>query len=425
MIDESPRKAIATNTVAQLVGKAIATGSSLLTTILIANTMGPAYYGEFTKSFVTATLFFVSIDFGINAVIVRRMDKEGHPVGEEFRNALGTRLVLASASLIALAAFLVLLPLGTDRGYSLEVKVATLIFGLTFFEQATVTTINSIFQKRLEYQKAALATAVGSLVILVGVALAVAHRANLAAVAAAYVAGSVGMMLVATLLVKRVIGRVTPTFQFLRMRQLLWEAFPIGATLILNLTTTRLGTIILALLRTSEEVGYYGLAFRVFDVVLVFPTFLMNATYPILLKRVKRGPHAVKSLFWKMAALLFVSSLAGSALLLMTSPFLSVVREEFRAAQPILSILSLSLPFFFLTSLTQWTLVVFKRETILIPSYGAALGLNLILNLFLIPRYGSSGAAVTTGISEAVVLLVTGASVLQSFRSQKRRQTQG
>ena len=416
----SAKRTIATNTIVQLIGKAVNTTSSLLVTLLIARSLGADFYGEFTKAFVTATLFFIGIDFGLNAIVVRRIVKDQANEQEEFRNTLGLRLLFAVASLALLAVFLLLVPTADDQGYSARVKFATLIFGLTFFEHASFTTANSIFQRRLQYAKSVLASVVGSLVVLGAVAVAVAAKADIRIVALSHVAGSLTMMAIALVFVKDMIGKVSPTFVWRKMMGLFKEALPLGFTLLLSVLTTRIGIIVLSLLKSNAEVGFYGLAYRAFDVALVFPTFFMNATYPIMVEQASQGRDKLKKIVKQSAAVLLVVSLLSTAALYSISPLLAFIREEFGQAQTPLKILSLSLPLFFLTSLLQWTIVTLKKEKVLIPVYAAATGLNLTANLLLIPRYGMLAAAATTVITEAAILFLLAFPVLQSFRRINR-----
>lgn len=419
----SARRTIAANTTAQLVGKIITTGSSLIATILMARIIGPAFYGDFTKAFVTSTMFFVGIDFGINAIVVRRIANRRDREQPEFRNALGARLLLVLAAMMLLGAFLVVIPTTPDQGYSRAVKVATIIFSLTFIEHAIFKTANIIFQARLEYSKSAQASAVGSLVIVVGVLLVIVRKESVAAVALAYVAGSTVMSIMALRFIKKRIAVVLPLFDRGRLSALLKEASPIGATLILNLATIRMSTILLALLRPTSEVGYYGLATRVFDVILVFPTFFMNATYPIMVERWQQGPRQLLEIVKKAAKVLIATSLLSTVVLVVTSPWLALIREEFVKTRAPLLLLSFSLPLFFTSSLMQWTIVTMRRERALIAVYAVALAASIGLNIVTIPRYGMLATAATTGITEAFVLILTTIVVLQSFRKRREEAT--
>ena len=414
----SAKRSIITNTTAQLLGKAINTGSSLLVTILIARNFGAQYYGDFTKAFITATLFFIGIDFGLNAITVRRM-QDSQDEQREFRNAFGVRVVLAALFFILLSLFVLIIPTVSENGYSTKVKMATLIFGLTFFEQASFTTANAIFQRRLKYSKSAIASSLGSLVILAAVMVVIALNGDVRAVALAHLVGSITMMSVALSFARAEIGSISPRFNFGKMKGLFSEAFPVGGALLINMLMIRIGTILLAFLRSSSEVGFYGLAFRAFDVVLVFPTFVMNSAYPIMVERARHGTEQLARIVKKVALLLFLTSLVALVVLFFASPLLELIRAEFIESQIPLKILRLWIPIFFLSSLMQWTLVSLKKEKLLIPIYLLALVINLIANLVMIPRFGMLAAALNTGISEFIVLFFTSVVVLQSFRDTR------
>jgi len=200
-------------------------------------------------------------------------------------------VVLAALFFILLSVFILIIPTVSENGYSTKVKLATLIFGLTFFEQASFTTANAIFQRRLKYSKSAIASSLGSLVILAAVMVVIAVNGDVRAVALAHLLGSIIMMSVALVFARAEVGSISPRFNLGNMRRLISEAFPVGVTLLLNMLMIRIGTILLAFFRSSSEVGFYGLAFRAFDVALVFPTFVMNSAYPIMVERVRHGPE--------------------------------------------------------------------------------------------------------------------------------------
>ncbi|MDO8270088.1 MAG: polysaccharide biosynthesis C-terminal domain-containing protein, partial [Candidatus Levybacteria bacterium] len=91
---------------------------------------------------------------------------------------------------------------------------------------------------------------------------------------------------------------------------------------------------------------------------------------------------------------------------LVFSPLIQLFKKEFIYSVGPLQILSLSLPFFFLTSLLQWHFIIRGKIKFLLPLYGGALLLNLTLNFIFIPQYSYYAAAVTTGICEALVFVI-------------------
>jgi O-antigen/teichoic acid export membrane protein len=83
-----------------------------------------------------------------------------------------------------------------------------------------------------------------------------------------------------------------------------------------------------------------------------------------------------------------------------------VAGEGFEDAATPLRILTPALVFAFVSSVFSAVLIALNRQRALILASLGGLGLNLALNLWAIPRFGYTGAAVTTVVSEAVGLCV-------------------
>lgn len=402
----SSRRLIAQNTLAQLVGKAINTLSSLLIAVLVGRFLGETFYGDFTKVFATTTLLFMVLDFGFNAIVVKKITHHPHLATPQFQNLFGLRLILSLILYVGLLAFLFLLPTPQNQGYTLTVKISIAIFALQYFAQASYLTTNAIFQSQFDYTRSVIASSLGSLIQLLLVAILVQNTSSLTLIILAHLLGTAVIAVVSLTLVRRYIKSIIPTFNVGEIKTLLIHTAPIGLALVLNLFATHTDTIIIALFRPTEEVGFYGLARRIFDVTLVFPTFFMNATYPILLQKQLHNSLDLKKVFTQTLQVLSALSLLATAALFFLSPLITLIRPEFSPAITTLKILSFSLPIFFLTSLFMWTMVAVGKERQLARIYGLALLVNLSTNLIAIPRFGFNAAAVTTLATEMVVLLL-------------------
>src|SRR3972149_2303870 len=64
-------KKVLFNTGAQIIGKGITASITLLVTLIIGRTLGPAGYGDFTKIFVFVGFFYTLADFGLNQIYIK------------------------------------------------------------------------------------------------------------------------------------------------------------------------------------------------------------------------------------------------------------------------------------------------------------------------------------------------------------------
>jgi O-antigen/teichoic acid export membrane protein len=200
------------------------------------------------------------------------------------------------------------------------------------------------------------------------------------------------------------------------MKGLFWVSAPLGITLLFNLVYFRVDSIILTLTRTTAEVGVYGLAYKIFELPLVIPTFFMNALYPVMLEHTVHGTRYTESeyisVLKKSAGLLFAGSLIVIGALWIGAPIISFIRTDFVGGTQVLRVLALGLPFFFLSSLTMWTLIAKKKQTLLAVIYFISMIVNVLLNMIFIPRFGYMAAAWITVGSEGFVLAMSGYSAV-------------
>lgn len=384
------RRVIAWNTVSQVFGKIIGAGTAFVVSFFVARNFGAVGYGEFTKITTYVAFFFLVADFGLNAVYLQQKTP--------FRTLLSLR-ILGGIFLIFLSlAILAFLPQGESQGYTRFVRLGIILFSPAIFFQGLITTANAIFQKELRYDFTTVTISVGSLVTLVAFFV----FQNVFGSILALTIGSVATSITGLFFVKRFVDSYEIRFRVVELMKLFVPAIPLGLTLLFNLVYFHADSVILTISRSTAEVGIYGLAYKVFETILVLPTFFMNAVYPLMLKS-----ENFTRLFKKSFFVLLITSLVSVIAVWLLSPLLVFIKDDFEASIPALRVLSLGLPFFFLSSLIMWALIARKKQNALAIIYGSFMLGNILLNVRFIPIFGFMAAAWITVISEFIVLAVS------------------
>ena len=396
------------NAGAQILGKGFTAGTTLVVTLLVGRSLGPAGFGDFTKIFVFVGYFYTFADFGLNSIYIAQ---------STLKNETGLFKVLVSLRLVMALVFVALallvgffLPYNAveNTGFSPLVKIGIAVASLTILTQALYTSANSLFQKKLRYDLSTVAATSGVIAILLTVFLASAKGASVIRFAQAYVFGGIVTVFVAYLIIyKRWQILVFPKIDRVAFLNYLSKSWPVGLALILNLLYFRADVLILAWVRQPQEVGIYGLAYQFFEASLAVPIFFVNAIYPYLATVYKQniGKFYKNFKFWVLV--LLALSVIVSVFLILVSfliPFLYDMR--FVASQAPLVILASGIPFFFLSALLWHILIIYDRQKSLALVYGAGFIFNLTANLIFIPKFGYIAAAANTVISEAFILLL-------------------
>lgn len=393
---------IAYNTVAQMVGKAATTITTLLITVLITRRFGPSGYGDFTIMMAYSALFYIVSDFGLNAIVTRDLSADQTKTARYFKNLLAMRLVVSMFLFAVGALALFLFP------YSRFVKMGVIISLLTIFTQALHTTGNAIFQTRLRYDLSVLAAILGSLTILILAFFLVMSGRGLLPIVGGYAAGGVVMVVASLIFARRLIGTVGLSFELDLWRHLFLAALPLGIATVFTVVLQRADAIIISVLRSNEVVGYYGASYKIFEFALVFPTFFINSVYPIMVRHFKDGQERLLRTVKLSGLFLFGVSILGLVSGYFLSPLMVkiVAGPEFGESVLALRLLLIGLPFFYLSALFLWLLITLGKQKQIPIVYGVGALSNVVLNLIFIPRYSLYAAAVTTWVSEALILVL-------------------
>ncbi len=403
----SNKKIIALNTASQFIGKGVSGIITFVISIILAKALGVDGYGNFTKITTYVAFFYLFCDFGLNVAYLQLSAEHASP---GLRHSLFTLRTLMGLILMFLTmSLLIVLPGSMTQGYSLVVKMGIILFIPSILCQSLITTTNVFFQERLKYELATYALIAGSLLTLLLVyisSLFFSSTQFLFAFVTANLLGIATTAFVALVLVKKTIGTVKLLWKTTEMRQLFFTALPLGITLIFNVIYFHADSFILTITRSTTEVGIYGLAYKFFEFTLVLPTFFMNAALPLLFQAYsQKNAHVFHARIAKSLWLLSFSSIVIASLGWIAAPLLQYIRPEFTQSTIPLKILLLGLPFFYVSNITMWILVIKKLRVQLLSIYGISMIANVILNVYFIPTYGYIAAAWITVISEFCIVI--------------------
>lgn len=246
------------------------------------------------------------------------------------------------------------------------------------------------------------AIAIGSFVNLFLVYLFVLNKAPLLYVLFAFLISGAFASFISVILARQ---KSLFAFNYKYTRKIIIAAFPLSVMLIFNLLYFRADTFLLSILKSTKDVGVYGLSYRFFEFLIALPLFLSNALYPFLLRDKKNS----RKFFIVIKQYLFIFTIAGILLVIpfwFISPLFTLIKNDFVLAILPFRILLFSLPLFFVTSLLQWALIALGKQKFLMKAYLFAAIINIVLNLIFIPKASYIASAIITGVSEFAVMSI-------------------
>lgn len=168
----------------------------------------------------------------------------------------------------------------------------------------------------------------------------------------------------------------------------------------------RIDTVMLGTMVGETEVGVYSLAYRFYEGSIFLASSVMIVLFPKISST--HGKKLVKIFIKGFFILLAASVFTFLGLYFLGEPVIKYFySSEYITSIKVLKILSFSVLIVFPAHLTTQLLIARDKNFIflLITLSGAVL--NIVLNLFLIPQLKSTGAAVSTVITEALILITS------------------
>ncbi len=400
---------IAYNTLIQLASKIIATLAGLIIIAIITRYLGQIGFGEYTAAITFLSFFAIIADLGLTLVTVQLISRPDTDQERTLGNLLGLRLVTASILLGAAPLISLFMP------YSAEAKEAIAIASLSFLFVAMNQILVGLFQKQLRMDKVAIAEIASRVLLLVGVGLVAHFDLGLIGVMVATVTSSF-LSLALHLVFARSFTRLSLRFEWTVWKDIFILSWPLALTIALNLIYLKTDTLLLSVIeRPSDigimnEVGIYGAAYKVIDIVVTFPFMFSGIVLPLLTRRWAAGEmqsfrDVVQKAFDVMV--IFCLPMIAGTILLADDMMVFVAGEEFALSGPVLKVLIFAAGMIFLGNIFAHALIAIEKQKKIIGAYFFVAVTSLAAYLFVIPRFSYFGAAYVTIYSESVIALAS------------------
>jgi len=377
--------------------------------IAVVRYLGAQELGRYAYVLAFAYPFGILAEFGLGTFAIREISRDSARELEVMALLQRALILLSCASVLAMMGLAVMVR------HDVTTIVGIAVAGLSSLLSAVTTPAVVVLTAREELHLVSLqrvaASALGAIATVV---VLLWGGATIALLAAATIVNGV-MLVFAHVLVGK--GPSLPAVRLPAVRAMVRQALPFGILMLGFALYYRVDMIMLNWLRELREVGVYAAAYRFLDAVILLAASIGGPFYPRLSSMVGRDTQGVRDLLegtWKPMLALGLPLLVGTVIL--ADPLmLALFGAEFGDAGAVLKILILgSLPLLWIYIPNQALLaadLVFPLARV----YGLSVLVNVIVNFFLIPRWGSVGAAVSTVICEWLNLALVVGMIRREF----------
>jgi O-antigen/teichoic acid export membrane protein len=312
--------------------------------------------------------------------------------------------------LIAVAVLTVALVVSLVLPFSDRAQTAIWLGSIGAFLTLLTLGVTPFFQARLQMHIPVAATLVGRALTLLLILLAFATGRGFNAVVLAYVVGAgVSFTIVFAVAARQISLR--PLFATDYWARLVRGSLAIGIATGLFLSYYRIDTVLVALFRDSREAGLYGAAFKFVEIAEVLVAAIGISVFPSFARLVATGDARIGSALQRSldVVIAFSAPILVGILLVADELVTFTAGEEFAPAASALRLLVPYLALLFVSAILIRLAAALHVDTYLLVVAVVVLGVNIALNVVLLPEYGYKVAALTSTASEACVVFALAA----------------
>jgi len=373
-------------------------GMGLFVGVWVARYLGPAQFGSLNFALAFIALFSTATTLGLEGIVVRELLHSP----DEMHEILGTTLALRSVGGF-LSIALSIATLRLIQPHDREALLLVSILSLTLLFQA-FDTIDCFFQSQVR-SKITVWAKNGAFLVFAGIKVMLIHiKAPLWTFAAVY-SGEIALGAAGLALGYRLSGGRMFAWRVYTKRAsaLLKQSWPVIFSGMAIMVYMRLDMVMLKMMQGDFAVGLYSAATRVSEVWYFIPTAIVSSVSPAII-RAKDNPEIFYERLRKLFSLMTMTACAIGSIVALASHTIihTLYSNSYSEAAPVLAVHVWASVFVFLgVAQSPWNL---SKDLLTLSLYYTLCGaiINVVMNLYLIPRYSAIGAAIATVVSYAI-----------------------
>lgn len=371
---------------------------SLVVGVWVIRYLGPDQYGQLNYVMAYVGIAVVLVALGMDSFLIRELVNTPERKSEIIHTAFVLRIIIAGISFLGLISILyfsgeskqvfLLFFLVVPQLFSSAFSVVDLAYQADLKSRITIIARNSFFVFGAVLKTIAIithqnlyvfATLMVLDIVLADIFLFCYYRSRYA---------------------KTQLNGITKAYT----RELLFKALPFALSSVAIIVYMKVDQILLKKLASTKEVGYFTAATKVAEVFYFIPLVVTGSLFGMLVSAKKTSLKKYLLAQRKIFFFLVVLSILISVIVFIFSSIIIqlLFGTEFLASMDVLQLYIWSVIFIFAGVAFNQLLVIEEMQHIILYKTLIGVGLNILLNIILIPDYGAVGAAVATVITQFI-----------------------
>ena len=374
--------------------------------IFLARYLGPSDYGLFNYVLSFTGLFTILSSFGIEGILTRELVKSPDKADELLGTCFRLRLIGSFLSIVLTisAAILIEEPLST-------LFLIIIISSGTFFQSITV--VEQYFQAKVEAKKNVIAQSSSFFITSVLKIILILFEQPLVMIVFAHVSEFIFLSIGYFIIYFRTGNKFNDwSYSSYSAKKIVKDSWPLMLSGLVISVYMKIDQVMIKNMMTSADVGYYAAAVKLSEAWYFIPMTISASLFPAIINAKSVGRDFYLNRLQKLYDLLAAIAIGIAIPFTIFSEFIIkvVFGSSFMPASSVLTIYIWAGVGTFLGVASSQYLI--SENLTKLSFYRTLIGMiiNVLLNIFLIPRYGINGAAFATLVSYTLATFSIGIS---------------
>lgn len=385
-----------------LISQIIGCICAFIWTILMARYLGVAEYGIFGFATSLTGILIVTDDLGINVQIVRHISTDYESSPKYLGNIIPLKSILAIGTFLITLIILIIM-----KANELTITI-TLLFTIELVIKSYVGLLNGTFQAFEKGKYQGIGNTILNSILLIFILISIYSDLGLYGIAISYILANLIAFIYEFYVLRKCVTKPSYELDTSYCKNIIRLSLPFAVGGILYSIYYSIDVVMLTNLVGNYATGIYNATYKLISVLTLFYSIYTAVIFPVMSKFYKNDNSLLLISFEKSVKylMLVMIPLAIATMFYSLDIIQLIYGHEYDASSSVLSILIWTVCFLFVNGACNTLLLASHKEVTTLKIYGIAAAFNVILNFFMIPYFAENGAAITTVLSDLLILII-------------------
>ena len=385
-----------------MISQIFASVCAFIWTILMVRYLGVAKYGIMGFAISLTGILNVINEFGITAYMVRHIATDYDSTPKFLGNAFPIKSFFSFVTFLITLIILIII-----KAPELTITV-TLLLTLEMIIKSFTGLLNGTFQAYEQTKYQGIGTAIQHLLLLIFILICIYTDFGIIGISISYIISNFIAFIYEYFILRKYITKPKFELDLTFSKKIILSSLPFAVTGLLYTIYYSIDVVMLTQLVGDYATGIYNATYKLISVLTLFYSIYIAVVFPVMSKLFEKDKKMLLISFEKSIKylMLIIIPLAISTVIYSKDIILLFYGQEYFPAASVLSILIWTVCLLFISGACNTLLNASHKEVTITKIYTIAALFNIILNLFMIPYLSYDGAAITTVLSDILIVII-------------------